>query len=99
MIAALLKRARHQYARWTHGGATCAEVEGFLVDYVEGTLEPDKRRLFEAHLRACPVCVAYLTDYRSAMSLAKRAAAEPQGLADAPSELVEAVLKTLNRPR
>ena len=39
---------------------TCAELVEVITDYLEGTLDPDDRRRFEAHLAACPYCVTYL---------------------------------------
>ena len=35
---------------------TCQELEGFMVDYLEGTLPRAQRRKFDLHLRLCPDC-------------------------------------------
>jgi anti-sigma factor RsiW len=53
--------------------ATCREVIDFLLDYLEGELDADRRRAFERHLAECPSCVAYLDSYRATIELARGA--------------------------
>jgi anti-sigma factor RsiW len=44
---------------------TCQQVTALLVEYVNGTLAPETRRLFQEHLRDCADCLAYLRTYRA----------------------------------
>lgn len=43
---------------------TCQRVTDLLVDYVTENLEPELRASFEAHLRDCRDCVAFLQTYK-----------------------------------
>ena len=73
---------------------TCRELTDFLADYVDGTLHPDERLLFEQHLAACPECVSYLQSYRDTIALTKSAwgpSADPVP-PEVPDELVRAIL-------
>jgi anti-sigma factor RsiW len=40
-----------------------------VTDYLEGALSRRDRRRFEAHLRACPNCSAYLEQIRATIKL------------------------------
>jgi len=73
---------------------TCRELIDFLNEYVDGTLDVTRRAAFDAHLRACPDCVHYLSSYRATMDLCKEAAADDPILADVPDDLVRAILAT-----
>jgi anti-sigma factor RsiW len=44
---------------------SCQQVVELVTDYLEGALSRSERRRFEAHLRACPNCTAYLRQMRS----------------------------------
>jgi len=55
---------------------TCRDVIlEFLLDYVEGTLEPATVQQVELHLRLCRACMAYLNTYRKTRDLVGREAA------------------------
>ena len=43
---------------------TCQQVTALLVDYVTEDMAPPTRTVFEAHLRNCPDCVAFLATYK-----------------------------------
>jgi anti-sigma factor RsiW len=43
---------------------TCQQVAALLVDYVAEDMAPPTRAAFEAHLRNCPDCAAFLATYR-----------------------------------
>jgi anti-sigma factor RsiW len=68
--------------------ATCREVIGFLMDYLGGELEPERREAFEEHLAECPSCVSYLASYRATIELAR-------GSAEAAPPLSEPVARRL----
>ena len=75
---------------------TCKDVNQFLVDYLEGTLDPRLRRRFERHLARCPQCSAYLDQYRQTIALVKE---DGEVALDPPEELVELTLSFLRRHR
>ena len=78
----------------------CREFTEFLHEYLFGNLPAQERLEFEKHLADCPWCVAYLDSYRKTLQLEKAAfAADDQAPApaDAPEELVQAILRA--RPR
>ena len=48
----------------------CQEAVELVTDYLEGSLSRRDRRRFEAHLRACPNCTAYVEQIRMTIKLA-----------------------------
>lgn len=42
----------------------CQQAVELVTDYLEGTLSRRDRRRFEAHIRGCPNCTAYLEQIR-----------------------------------
>jgi anti-sigma factor RsiW len=78
----------------------CREFTEFLHDYLFGDLPARERAEFEKHLAECPWCVAYLDSYKKTILLTKEAfSASGNGSppADAPEELIQAILRA--RPR
>ena len=47
----------------------CQQAVELVTDYLEGALSRRNRRRFEAHLRACPNCSAYLEQIRTTIVL------------------------------
>jgi anti-sigma factor RsiW len=47
----------------------CQQAVELVTDYLEGALSRRDRRRFEAHLRACPNCSAYLEQIRTTIAL------------------------------
>jgi anti-sigma factor RsiW len=43
---------------------TCKEVVEIVTDYLEGSMSPEERRRFEAHLQDCNGCSTYLEQMR-----------------------------------
>lgn len=79
---------------------TCREFVEFLDDYVSRVLPEAARMAFDAHLAACPSCVAYMKTYQATVR-AGRAVLTPRETpvpADVPEELVRAVLAACRRP-
>jgi len=67
----------------------CRELIEFLIDYLDGSLEPHERAKFEEHLAVCDSCVAYLRTYEMTIRMEKAAAIEE---CEVPEELVSAVM-------
>jgi len=79
---------------------TCREFVEFLDDYVSRGLPDAARMAFDAHLAACPSCVAYMKTYQATMRAGKAVlpSREISVPADVPEELVRAVLAACRRP-
>lgn len=43
----------------------CQQMVELVTEYLDGTLSRSDRRRFEAHLRGCPNCTAYLEQMRA----------------------------------
>jgi anti-sigma factor RsiW len=76
---------------------TCRELIDFLGDYLDGRLEPDRRRCFEDHLRVCRSCVDYLAAYQRTVALGREALASgaDADVQDVPPALLEAIKASL----
>ena len=75
---------------------TCKDFVGFLIDYLEDSLPEEQRRVFDAHLEACPSCVTYLETYQETIQLGQAVCKDPDGATpeNAPEELVQAILQS-----
>lgn len=76
---------------------TCRELIDFLMEYVDGTLSPDRRHEFERHLGVCPSCGAYLESYKSTVALGKQALtpSDEPATGKAPESLLRAIRAAL----
>jgi len=45
-------------------GLTCQELVELVTEYLEGTIAPEDRRLFDLHLTHCRHCREYLAQMR-----------------------------------
>ena len=72
----------------------CGEFESFLLDYLEGSLPSQQRRVFELHMKLCRECREYLIAYRRTVEVSKRAFADgaAQLTDDVPEDLIRAIL-------
>ncbi len=78
---------------------TCAELDSFLVDYLDGTLAKPQSRKFRIHLRLCRDCRRYLEGYERSIALSQTAFNDPNGLPeDLPDELLKAILAAREDP-
>lgn len=78
----------------------CREFTEFLHEYLSGSLPVAERVEFEKHLAECPWCVAYLDSYRKTIQLEQAAFAaltDAPSPADAPEELIQAILRARTR--
>lgn len=80
---------------------TCAELEGFLVDYLDGTLTSRERRVLRLHLLLCRECRSYVERYRRAIALGQAVLGKPTDPVpeEVPEDLVRAILAARHRPR
>jgi anti-sigma factor RsiW len=51
------------------GGLACVELVEVVTEYLEGTLAPEARVRFEAHVAACDHCGAYLEQMRMTLDV------------------------------
>jgi anti-sigma factor RsiW len=66
----------------------CQQAVELVTDYLEGALSRRDRRRFEAHLRACPNCTAYLEQIKMTIELIGKV--EPDDLSpEARADLTE----------
>jgi anti-sigma factor RsiW len=78
----------------------CREFTEYLHEYLFGNLPAEERAEFEKHLAECPWCLAYLDSYKKTILLEKGAfppSGEGPPPADAPEELVQAILRARSR--
>jgi anti-sigma factor RsiW len=73
---------------------TCREFVELIYDYLLGALGPGRTAEMNAHLAACPSCVAYLKSYEASIRMGRAALAPsddpvPDGV---PEPLVRAVM-------
>ena len=79
----------------------CREFTEFLHEYLVGNLPAGEQAEFEKHLAECPWCVAYLDSYRTTIQLGQAAFSAPADApppAEAPEELIQAILRSRSRP-
>jgi anti-sigma factor RsiW len=62
---------------------TCREAVELVTEYVEGTLDAERRAAFEAHLGCCDWCDAYLEQIRITLRV----------VGDVPPEAVDPALE------
>ena len=66
---------------------TCAELEALLCDYVDGTLDGERKAAVEKHLAECATCAEMARDASTAVAFMKRVP-----LVEPPAELVTRLL-------
>lgn len=73
---------------------TCREFVEFLYDYLIGGLGAGRTAEFNAHLAACPSCVAYMKTYEASIRMGRIALSPSDDPvpAEVPEALVEAIL-------
>jgi anti-sigma factor RsiW len=81
----LTTRLRHWFykveALFCHAGQPpgmihCRQVIDLILNYLEGTLAPEERRAFEAHIAACRNCWRFLKSYRETVALGQQLRAQ-----------------------
>ena len=71
----------------------CREFVDFLMAYLDEELDPDRRALFESHIKACPPCVNFLDSYKETVRLGQTVCRDAGGELppEVPDELVQAI--------
>ena len=80
--------------QYVPGQISCRDFESFLIDYHERTLSLRQRRIFELHMRICPLCWVYVHSYLRAVSMGKRVFDDPDDAIadDVPEDLISAIV-------
>jgi len=73
---------------------TCRQFVELIYEYLLGGLGAERTAAMNAHLAACPSCVAYLKSYEASIRMGRLALAPSDDLvpAEVPEALVRAVL-------
>jgi anti-sigma factor RsiW len=51
---------------------TCRELVDLLIDFLDGDLPEERRRILETHLSLCEPCLKYLETYKVTIKLTRR---------------------------
>jgi anti-sigma factor RsiW len=73
---------------------TCRELVELLLDFLDGELPEERRRILEAHLALCQPCLNYLETYKVTIQLTRRLPDIPP-----PPELLERLKAALREER
>lgn len=75
---------------------SCREFVALLHDYLLGMLDAEATAAVNAHLAACPSCVAYLKSYEASIRMGRIAlsVADDPLPPEVPEALVRAILQT-----
>lgn len=71
---------------------SCQEVNQFLADYVDNSLDPDLADRYRKHLSHCDCCEAYLNQYEGTIDLLHDCQR-----AEIPADLIEHTLDFLKK--
>jgi anti-sigma factor RsiW len=73
---------------------TCACIEEFLNDYIEGRLDFWTRIMFKFHLLMCPDCSKYMQEYKNTIALGKKIFENPddEAAGKVPDEILNAIV-------
>ena len=76
---------------------TCAELEDWVANYLEGSLREHKRRELERHLGECGGCREFLAAYQRTVWVARMALQCSSYPAQVPERFVQAILGSLRQ--
>jgi len=76
---------------------TCADLEEFVAGYLDGSLLEPRRRALEKHLDGCAACREFVAAYQRTVRVAKKVFEDKGATAEAPENLVQAILVSLER--
>ncbi len=93
-LIALFRRAFDWPSQSATRVLTCQQVTDLIADYLSGALDAATASAFEAHLRGCLNCVAFLNTYKSTIHTLRSLRYE-----DIPAEMEERVRRFLEAKR
>lgn len=76
-------------------GINCKELCEFLSQYMEGDLPPARKASFDAHIRGCGPCRAYMHQLEQIVKLSKQCLCSGPKPPPPPEDLVKAVLSAI----
>jgi len=90
----LMRRLKGFMMKRMHNMITCVEFEGFIMDYLDGSLPGGQKKKFEWHLRICRECREYLAAYERTIEVGKTALGPAHEAVpnEVPEDLIKAVL-------
>jgi anti-sigma factor RsiW len=74
---------------------TCAELEEYVADYLEGSLPAPRHRATQVHLDDCATCREFVAAYRRTVGVAKKVLEDKSAAAEAPERLVESLVQAI----
>lgn len=78
-------------------GITCRELVEVITEYLEGSMVPDERARFEAHLDECEGCTRAVEQFRATISSTGSLTQDHLGAAE--RDLLLAVFRSWSRER
>lgn len=83
--------------KYAPGLIDCRRFDQFLGDYIDGNLSEKQLRLFEAHMKLCPMCRAHFQTYLATYEMVGGVFGSSDDVVPdtVPDELVDAVLDVL----
>ena len=76
---------------------TCADLEDRIADYLDGSLPGHEHQALEDHLHECRACREFLAAHQRTICIAKSVLDNESATAEAPENLVQAILVSLER--
>jgi len=92
-VGPFIKKFGGAMLRHIPGMITCAQFEEFLIDYSDNRLTPSQIKLFERHMKLCPMCKTAFKSYLKTIELGQAICKCDQSFIDAPQELINAILE------
>ncbi len=82
----IISKIRHMFKPML----SCEQVNGFILDYLEGRLPDETKNKFESHLQMCAACTPYLEQYKQTVDIVAK-----DGKIDVPADLAEHTMSFL----
>ena len=67
----MVRQTSAQRPRYKNAKITCQQITALILDYVTGELNAETALAFNAHLRECPDCIAFLSTYQKTVQAAR----------------------------
>lgn len=93
---AILQSTGSALLRYLPGQITCQQFENFLNDYIDDRLSVAQQRLFERHMKVCPMCRVSLESYLKCIEMGQAVFDEDKKadvFTEAPRDLIDAIIE------